>query len=94
MLVVEFETGHSLLLEEANCYLPMFYTCRRMLSQYVDAEYLDQHEELKNFYLRRRELTNELDVLAWKYPADVASALPTGRSHAESKNPELLKVGN
>mgnify|MGYP006910634393 CR=1 FL=1 len=61
--LIERTFGHKLFFEQANCYAACFYKVRKLLKS-VDAEYLEQHKGLAEFYREDRELSNDNDVLS------------------------------
>jgi hypothetical protein len=79
-VVERFAASHDkLFVEEANCFRSVFYWMRDILKK-VDPEYLKLHPRIKNFYLKKRELSNNNDRLWWE---KAAKEEPAGDSEAD-----------
>lgn len=69
--MIDLTLGRKLCLEEANCYVGCFVTCRKLL-KLVDASY----STLKEFYRDGRDLVNEGNRLTWADPGDFRALDP------------------
>jgi hypothetical protein len=63
--LIEYVFGAKLFWEQTNCYFANFYTIRRLLKS-VDADYLNEHPKIAEFYREGRELSNDWDRLHWE----------------------------
>ncbi len=72
LLTPLIQSHTKLFFEQANCYGATFGLLKKLLSEKVDAEYLDleQHSNLKEFYTTHSSLDNTFDRLRWVMPEE------------------------
>jgi len=63
--IIGYAWGNKLTNAQANCYVECFYTIQDLLEE-VDKKYLVKHNELCNFFIEGRRLTNVNDQLQWE----------------------------
>ncbi|MGA2464681.1 MAG: hypothetical protein ABSH06_10065 [Thermodesulfobacteriota bacterium] len=62
--MIDLTLGRKLCLEEANCYVGCFITCRKLLKLANGG----CHQKLREFYRDGRDLVNDGDRLTWVDP--------------------------